>query len=284
MDYRLILSVLLIAHFLGDFYFQSDAMATNKHTKFLTMILHGLIYAGCVIALTYLLFWNVSWLFPAMISALHLIIDFVKGRLLQCKCVIKHPTRLFFADQAFHIATIVVIAYFYAIGRGIACSPLSLQLREAYASSHVGLPAHKLIHIACIFLFVGKPAGIITAKILETVRINSDPNSKKEQILEAITGEIAGKAVNLQFQHSTIEGKSIADQRQKAGRYIGILERYLTVIFFLLGQYTAIAFTLTAKSIARFKELEKADFAEQYLIGTLVSQLLAIISTVILCG
>ena len=73
-------------------------------------------------------------------------------------------------------------------------------------------------------------------------------------------------------------------QKQKAGRYIGILERYLTVIFFLLGQYTAIAFTLTAKSVARFKELEDADFAEQYLIGTLVSQLLAILSVLILYG
>ena len=38
--------------------------------------------------------------------------------------------------------------------------------------------------------------------------------------------------------------------------------------FVLTGNYTAVAFALTAKSIARFKELDNKDFAEHFLLGT----------------
>ena len=43
------------------------------------------------------------------------------------------------------------------------------------------------------------------------------------------------------------------DTRQ-AGRYIGMLERALILTLTLAGAFTAIAFVLTAKSIARYKE------------------------------
>jgi len=63
---------------------------------------------------------------------------------------------------------------------------------------------------------------------------------------------------------------------------IGILERYLTAILVLSGQYTAVAFTLTAKSVARFDKIAKDQaFAEQYLVGTMSSVLLAIASAVL---
>jgi len=39
-------------------------------------------------------------------------------------------------------------------------------------------------------------------------------------------------------------------------------------------------FELTAKSVARFKQLEDRDFAEKYLIGTLTSLALALIAAV----
>ena len=44
----------------------------------------------------------------------------------------------------------------------------------------------------------------------------------------------------------------------------------------LLAQYSAIAFVFTAKSIARFKEIENNQgFAEVYLLGTLASVVFA---------
>ena len=278
MDYKIALSVLLIAHFLGDFYFQSRKMAEEKNDSWLRMLAHGVIYALCIFAFAFLFFGLGVWRLPVIISVSHLLIDIVKRWLNRLNRVQKHPTRLFFIDQAAHIVIIGVIAYFYAITDGVAYSSYAMRLREIYTGLELGLPAHRVIPLTCLFLFVWKPASIITIKILQSVRENGRVVPQKAQGEERITGDIGGQGVNLLLQRRTGESKgtSSANQEPKAGKYIGILERSLTVIFFLLGQYTAIAFTLTAKSIARFKELENADFAEQYLIGTLVSQLLAI--------
>jgi len=62
------------------------------------------------------------------------------------------------------------------------------------------------------------------------------------------------------------------------GRMIGILERALVFIFVIANNLSGIPFILTAKSLARFKQLNDRDFAEYYLIGTLFSVLIA------LCG
>jgi len=43
-----------------------------------------------------------------------------------------------------------------------------------------------------------------------------------------------------------------------------------------MGLYPSIALILAAKSIARFKQLENKDFAEKYLVGTLLSIIIAV--------
>jgi hypothetical protein len=64
---------------------------------------------------------------------------------------------------------------------------------------------------------------------------------------------------------------------ENRGEWIGILERVIALTFILTGNYTAVAFVLTAKSIARFKELDNKDFAEYYLLGTSASVVVALI-------
>jgi hypothetical protein len=66
---------------------------------------------------------------------------------------------------------------------------------------------------------------------------------------------------------------------ENRGEWIGVFERIITLTFVLTGNYTAVAFALTAKSIARFKELDNKDFAEYYLLGTSVS-----VATTLLAG
>ncbi|MCG6843518.1 DUF3307 domain-containing protein, partial [Fusobacterium nucleatum] len=70
----------------------------------------------------------------------------------------------------------------------------------------------------------------------------------------------------------------------KAGNIIGKLERIIIAILLLNNQFGIMGFVLTAKSIARFKQMENKDFAEKYLIGTLTSFLIALISVLILKG
>ena len=70
----------------------------------------------------------------------------------------------------------------------------------------------------------------------------------------------------------------------KAGNIIGKLERIIIAILLLNNQFGLIGFVLTAKSIARFKQMEDKNFAEKYLIGTLTSFLIVLTTVLILKG
>ncbi len=71
-----------------------------------------------------------------------------------------------------------------------------------------------------------------------------------------------------------------AEGLEKAGLWIGILERTLIYIFVLSGNVMAIAFLITAKTIFRFGEIKdhsRRKEAEYILIGTLFSFSLALL-------
>jgi len=83
----------------------------------------------------------------------------------------------------------------------------------------------------------------------------------------------------------TLMGKWQIDEDQpksalkNAGTYIGILERLFIFLFIVLGQWNAVGFLITAKSVFRFGDLSRAKdrkLTEYILIGTLLSFLIAI--------
>lgn len=63
---------------------------------------------------------------------------------------------------------------------------------------------------------------------------------------------------------------------ENVGEWIGVLERIIALTFVLTGSFAALAFVLTAKSIARFKELEDKQFSEYYILGTSASLIVAL--------
>lgn len=72
-----------------------------------------------------------------------------------------------------------------------------------------------------------------------------------------------------------------------AGMYIGILERLVIttlVIYWPKLDASAIGLIFGAKSIVRFPEFKKVDFAEYYLLGTLISFIIAIAAGLIARG
>lgn len=69
-----------------------------------------------------------------------------------------------------------------------------------------------------------------------------------------------------------------------SGTLIGILERFLLLILGFSGQIGAIGFILAAKSLARFNQLNDREFAEKYLVGTLLSAFVALCCVVIVNG
>lgn len=71
----------------------------------------------------------------------------------------------------------------------------------------------------------------------------------------------------------------------RAGKWIGILERTIILIFLLQNQYAAIGLLITAKGLLRFNEKEKdrqEQKTEYILIGSLISVSFSLITGVIL--
>jgi hypothetical protein len=80
---------------------------------------------------------------------------------------------------------------------------------------------------------------------------------------------------------STWRGPGPLGPSARVGATIGVLERILIVIFVLTGSEAAIGFVVAAKTLARFRLLDDRDFAEYYLLGTLASVSVAIVTGLI---
>ena len=70
-----------------------------------------------------------------------------------------------------------------------------------------------------------------------------------------------------------------AESLANAGKWIGIIERIIILLFVLLNQYSAIGLLVAAKGIIRFNEKDRQETKTEYLvIGTLMSIVLAIVT------
>ncbi len=100
-------------------------------------------------------------------------------------------------------------------------------------------------------VFVSFPSAIIIGKLLE------------------------GMSDQIELNHKSLPN---------AGKYIGIIERLLVLVFIILGRWEAIGLLITAKSVFRFNDLKQSNnrkLTEYILIGTLLSFGLAIITGII---
>lgn len=74
-----------------------------------------------------------------------------------------------------------------------------------------------------------------------------------------------------------------AESLDNAGRWIGIAERIIIVIFVINNQYSAIGLLVAAKGIIRFNEKDRPEIKTEYLvIGTLLSIGVAIVTGLII--
>jgi len=73
-----------------------------------------------------------------------------------------------------------------------------------------------------------------------------------------------------------------AENLANAGKWIGIIERIIILVFVLQNQYSAIGLLIAAKGIIRFNDKDRQEIKTEYLvIGTLVSIGLAIVTGLI---
>lgn len=244
----MILLLLFIAHLIGDFVFQTAKIATKKQNNFSELLYHSLLYA-----ITVGLFLGVSVniyhaIIPFLIISIsHFIIDFTRI-FIEKKAKQQHKLLLFFIDQIMHISIIILMYFVFNIYSD------KDSILESIIQNYGFQLVNNTIVYTLIYLIMLQPSAVVVKKVFFHIS-NEDIN---------------------------VNSNSQLSQTKYAGYLIGILERIIIATLVLQGEMSTIGFVLAAKSLARFKQLEDQDFAEKYLVGTLISVAISIILTLFL--
>ena len=237
------LILFLIAHVLGDFYLQSKAIAKGKQTSFKNLVIHGIVYllAMAMVILPLLGLTFLKWVLLA--ASLHFLVDWFKILFTRKRSLTdKNKTRLYLMDQLLHVILLAGTVFLAAQVETIQWTNLMSLLIE-YFNLEIGLFLKWMLAL----LIVIKPVSITIGIVL------------------------------WQYQPVTVDKEEVG--HPGVGALIGILERLIILVMLSQSQYAAIGFVLTAKSIARYNKLiENPQFSEYYLLGTLLSMLLVIVT------
>ena len=149
-------------------------------------------------------------------------------------------------DQTLHIGAIALVTYILSYVSG--------DLRTWFAYSGGFLPeawawamAPRRLAILFFILFNIKPANIWIVKLLDQCGLGSEES-----------------------------------QGSNRGAVIGSLERLLTFILILCGEYLAGTLVVAIKSISRIKKLDQPDFSDKFIIGSLFSLMIPVLSVIVI--
>ncbi len=240
--------LLLFAHVLGDFYFQSKKLAIQKEKSIRKSLIHSLIYAiTCFIVIIPV--YNIWFVIAAIImSTTHLVIDLAKYIVINHLCKddnAKNKRAIYIIDQSLHLLFIFMASILVSMN----CNSIETMPSINYTFKIIGLNKMQAISLLLLVLLIWKPTNITIKKVL------------------------------LLYKPKDNENKS----NKNAGAFIGLLERVVILLLLSINQYSAIGLVLTAKSIARYDKISKdKEFAEYYLLGTLLSTVIVIFSYMII--
>ncbi|MBR7009801.1 MAG: DUF3307 domain-containing protein [Oscillospiraceae bacterium] len=238
-----VLLLLGTAHVLGDFLLQTDRLAAEKTKHARKLLLHGLIYA-LVMGLVFLC--GFSWrtgLAWAILGGSHLGIDALRVRIDRRLRKPGACLASFCVDQALHLAGIAAV--WLLLLRGHTAGLLA-------AGSAWLRPVLIYAALSCV---IWKPAAVFIRLFFNCFFPEGEESEEKTPPTNSVPG---------------------------SGELIGKLERLIIAALVICGQFGAIGFVLTAKSVARFKQIETdRGFAERYLVGTLLSAGTALIAALI---
>lgn len=263
-----LIAIFLIGHLIADFLLQSANMAELKKEKKRYWIGHSAIYAAIFIVLSFVcLTPKFAIIYASIIAITHCIVDLL--RIILDKKSINKPQvqfTLFVIDQIIHI--IIVIALCFLLN-------LDAYINGFYCKVSEFTNFTNIVLYSLLFLSLTNPSAVFVKKLLSMLFAKDDDKEK----IKTASNKKRDKNTTVQ---KSVEEDDETNDNPNVGFTIGILERVITAVLLLCNQYSAIGLVLTAKSIARFKQLEKRDFAEKYLIGTLTSLLISLIATIII--
>lgn len=238
------LAALLLAHLATDFLFQPKSLVRHKLGK-KSRSIWLYIHAALSGMLAYILVgalegnWG-AWPVFAVTAVSHFFIDLWKLNK-------GDSAAYFFIDQLMHLLVILGLTAFYTSESIVAFV------------EHFSLSS-KLIYHVLFVIFLTFPAGIILRKFLSAFQFDElneySENDRKQQ----------------QQQENQYQA---AESLPKAGLWIGIFERLIIYFLVVNGQFLAITFLITAKSILRLAPEKDRQQSEYILVGTLASLFLA---------
>lgn len=246
-SYREIMIVFLLAHILSDFYFQSESMARKKDVWFKYLVLHSIVYGLVTLIIVKLICINFENIYLSIIIFSHFLVDAIKYLLKKNKFIKEHQKNIFIIDQVIHIAILMAVSYFMIkLGKSYNYNVMILDILNI-----IGISIQSIIVLIVQMLLVHKPANIFIVNIMQSYKPDNKENSDTENT-------------------------------KKAGRMIGTIERIIMLFFLLIKQYSSVGLVLTAKSIARYNKIsEDKEFAEYYLLGTLLSTICVLLISMI---
>ncbi|MBR6408248.1 MAG: DUF3307 domain-containing protein [Clostridia bacterium] len=263
-----ILLLCIIAHAVGDYYLQNNAMAFKKNSRFAWLAIHCALYAiPFILALAFIKPSAARLYAFAFTIAGHFAVDTAKFFLIKILPKTARTRALtYIGDQFAHFAVMTAASYIFT-AQIAPHGYLGILLAD------FGIPFLSLVKWTAAILLICKPANVTFTVLFSRLR-----PGKRVRAAQS-SGDFLSESKNpggLIIQPAEEEGGETGIKN--AGGLIGFLERVIIVILLSLGQFAAIGLVLTAKSIARYEKISKEpQFAEYYLIGTLTSMLAAFI-------
>jgi hypothetical protein len=280
-DGNLLFIILLFAHLIGDFIFQSNHIAASKsgfnramrihiavHTAVLSVCLGlYLLYDSSKIAIYQ------SLLLLILIPFFHFLVDITKVRV---DHVLKKRQRYagaftYVADQALHLFVILVLLYEPL--KKITLKEVEITLEQLIKGQTIAItPFGRLLALAILVILITRFSGFLVGSL-------AGPEPRKDFVVtdrKVVLTTTYPPQPSLGTAKSEVVYMHMDDPDPPRGMLIGYLER-LIIMWLVFGQaYSAIAFIAAAKSLVRFKQMDHREWAEYFLVGTLSSMLLAL--------
>ncbi|MHB1630079.1 MAG: DUF3307 domain-containing protein [Bacilli bacterium] len=284
----LLILLLLLSHLTGDFIFQSNSIAKDKTDLNRSMRIHLLhhLFLNCVFVLPY---WSMihglhvrtiasALSMSVVLVVFHWIIDMMKVRLTKSRwfnrdAMNEWRTSLslgtFIVDQLLHMAAIGVVVYWYRSSQWTKSAPV---FHAFLFASHLHLPLPDRIAVWCIALILVTRVSSIIVQILVHPLTGMNQQLIEHRITRTTHIDNFQSEIKDQKSYAVVSASDVS-----RGRQIGYLERIIIMILIYKGAYSAIGFVVAAKSLVRFKNLDHREWAEYFLVGTLISILLGML-------
>ena len=243
-----LLLLLVLAHLIADYILQTNTIVERKaEMKIKWFFLHG----GIVFLISFLLIFNYGILFALKVSSIlflsHIIIDFIKEGINNVFHLSNGKVITFFMDQILHLLIIIIVWSSLNDYTGMAVFKIDIQEPYKHLFKWFTISIQDFLFLLIFYVIVIFVGAVILDLIMNLVDVDH-----------------------------------FKEENTKASRYIGIVERGLILTLVTFGSISSLGLILTAKSLARFNKMNKEDFAEYYLLGTLTSMSIALVGGLIL--